>query len=135
MEDESGIAFWELVKKETSKYLSVPVPTKAIVRDEEDGEEGEEENQEKLARVILRYVKLHHDLKKIIGDKDAGILMRIKVKENSCMISKLYHKTIREALTDEDWTKAMEEEVDQIEKNATWSLVPRPEHNNVIITK
>lgn len=29
----------------------------------------------------------------------------------------------------------MEEELDQIEKNGTWSLVPRPEHKNVIGTK
>ena len=29
----------------------------------------------------------------------------------------------------------MEEEIEQIEKNKTWTLVPRPEDKNVIGTK
>jgi hypothetical protein len=29
----------------------------------------------------------------------------------------------------------MDEELDQIEKNDTWELVPRPRYNNVIDTK
>lgn len=83
-EDEPGVAFWELVKKETScknqKDLSVPIPVEAATGEEEDEVEEEEEKQEEPARVIPRYVKLHHDLKQIIGDKDTGILTRRKVK-------------------------------------------------------
>ena len=33
---------------------------------------------------------------------------------------------------DEFWNKAMYEELDQIEKNDTWELVPRPKDKNVI---
>ena len=40
-----------------------------------------------------------------------------------------------EASTDEQWFKAMEEELDQIDKNETWELVPRPRNKNVIDTK
>jgi hypothetical protein len=40
-----------------------------------------------------------------------------------------------EANTDEFWNKAMDEELDQIEKNDTWELVPRPKNKNVINTK
>jgi hypothetical protein len=40
-----------------------------------------------------------------------------------------------EASTDEHWIKAMEEELDQIEKNETWELVPRPKNKNMIGTK
>jgi hypothetical protein len=36
---------------------------------------------------------------------------------------------------DEFWNKAMDEELDQIEKNDTWELVPRPKNKNVIDTK
>ena len=43
--------------------------------------------------------------------------------------------TFAEASTDEQWVKAMEEELDQIEKNETWELVPRPSNKNVIGTK
>lgn len=51
------------------------------------------------------------------------------------MISEFESKTFKEAHKDEEWIKSMEEELDQIEKNGTWSLVPRPKHKNVIGTK
>lgn len=51
------------------------------------------------------------------------------------MISEFEPNTSKEALIDEEWIKEMEEEIDQIENNATWSLVPRLEHKNVIGTK
>ena len=34
-------------------------------------------------------------------------------------------KNFEEASEDEDWVKTMNEELDQIEKNNTWDLVPR----------
>jgi hypothetical protein len=40
-----------------------------------------------------------------------------------------------EGIKDEFWNKAMDEELDQIEKNDTWELVPRPKNKNVIGTK
>ena len=36
---------------------------------------------------------------------------------------------------DEEWVKAMNEELDQIEKNNTWDLVPRLAGKNVICSK
>jgi hypothetical protein len=36
---------------------------------------------------------------------------------------------------DEFWNKAMDEELDKIEKNDTWELVPRPKDKNLIDTK
>lgn len=100
-----------------------------------DEDEDEEEKQEESVKIIPRYVKLNHDPRQIIGDKDAGILTRRKVRENSCMISEFEPKSFKEAHKDEDQIKTMEEELDQIEKNGTWSLVPRLEHKNVIGTK
>ena len=44
-------------------------------------------------------------------------------------------KMFAEANTNEHWVKAMEEELDQIEKNETWKLVPRLSNKNVIGTK
>ena len=35
-------------------------------------------------------------------------------------------KNVAEAAKDESWVKAMNEELDQIEKNKTWELVVRP---------
>jgi hypothetical protein len=40
-----------------------------------------------------------------------------------------------EASEDKDWIASMNEELDQIEKNNTWELVPRPSDKNVIGSK
>lgn len=51
------------------------------------------------------------------------------------MISTIEPRTAKEAFGDDHWIKAMEEELDQIEKNNTWTLVPRLVNKNVIGTK
>jgi hypothetical protein len=44
-------------------------------------------------------------------------------------------KNFNEASKDVNWLKSMNEELDQIEKNNTWELVPRPVDKNVIGSK
>jgi hypothetical protein len=44
-------------------------------------------------------------------------------------------KNFNEASEDVNWLKSMNEELDQIEKNNTWELVPRPADKNVIGSK
>ena len=44
-------------------------------------------------------------------------------------------KNDKEALLDEFWVKAMQEESEQFIRKDVWTLVPRPEHINVICTK
>jgi hypothetical protein len=51
------------------------------------------------------------------------------------MLSVIEPKNFAEANKSEDWIKAMNEELDQIEKNHTWELVPRPKDKNVVGTK
>lgn len=42
---------------------------------------------------------------------------------------------MNQASQDEYWVKVMNEELDRIEKNHKWELVPRPHNKNVIGTK
>jgi len=44
-------------------------------------------------------------------------------------------KNIEEAETDECWLMAIEEELNQFERNNVWTLVPRPTHQSIIGTK
>lgn len=55
--------------------------------------------------------------------------------EEVCLISQIEPASIIEACQDVNWIKAMEDELEQIEKNNTWALVPRPKGKNVIGTK
>lgn len=54
---------------------------------------------------------------------------------NLSLLSKIKPKNFAEASQDEGWIEAMEEELNQIVKNQTWELVPRPKDKNVIGTK
>ena len=44
-------------------------------------------------------------------------------------------KNFEESSEDEYWIRAMNEEIDQIEKNNTWEFVPRPADKNVLGSK
>ncbi|WJX38809.1 hypothetical protein P8452_26432 [Trifolium repens] len=44
-------------------------------------------------------------------------------------------KNVKEALTDEFWIEAMQEELNQFKRSEVWDLVPRPSNMNVIGTK
>ena len=96
----------------------------------------ERKNEETRAKPRLsKYVKRHHPTTPIIGDKDVRPMTRNILRNDTCLLSMKEPKSIRDALEDVDWSKAMEEEIEQIEKNKTWTLVPRPEEKHVIGTK
>ena len=51
-------------------------------------------------------------------------MIRKKLKSETCLLSKVEPRTMNDALQDDDWYKAMKEEIEKIEKNKTWTLVP-----------
>ena len=50
-------------------------------------------------------------------------------------VSQIEPKTINDAIDDEFWIMAMQEELNQFERNQVWDLVPKPENCQVIGTK
>ena len=44
-------------------------------------------------------------------------------------------RNFAKANKDDDWIKAMNEELDQVEKNQTWEIFPRPKTKNIVGTK
>ena len=43
--------------------------------------------------------------------------------------------TVNEALSDDGWILAMQEELIQFQRNDVWDLVPKPQQKNIIGTK
>jgi len=43
--------------------------------------------------------------------------------------------TVDEALSDDGWILAMQEELNQFQTNDVWDLVPKPQQENIIGTK
>jgi hypothetical protein len=131
---------------------SVEPRTKDIVEDEDEQVQGSEKeesesdedtntqtdtNQQKEAKSPLRIIRKNHPENQIIGDINEGVQTRRKLIKDSeqshvAFLSMTEPKNFEEASQDDDWIREMNEELDQIEKNNTWELVPRPEDKNVI---
>lgn len=79
--------------------------------------------------------KKDHPKEQVIGDTNAGVQTRKKLTLEYSLLSSIEPKCVAEVSKDEGWIKAMNEELDQLEKNKTWELVPRPKNKNVIGTK
>ncbi|KAK2409679.1 putative mitochondrial protein [Trifolium repens] len=82
-------------------------------------------------------VQKNHPLDLVIGNPDQGITTRRsnEVISNSCFVSLIEPKNVKEAITDECWIEAMQEKLNQFKRSEVWHLVPRPEGFNVIGTK
>jgi len=81
--------------------------------------------------------KTHHPPDLIIGDKGEGVRTRSRFKDqaNIALISEVEPKTIDEALKDDGWIVAMQEELNQFTRNEVWTLVSRLKDKGIIGTK
>ena len=74
----------------------------------------------------------------IIGNPDAGVQTR-SATHNECLYHNLLSQTepkkVEDALSNPDWVAAMQEELNEFERNEVWTLVPRPKNRFVVGTK
>ena len=71
-----------------------------------------------------------------MGDKNVEVrTIRQLLDVEQALLSIVEPKIFIEANKINEWVKAMNEELDQIEKNETWELFPRPKDKNFIGTK
>ena len=67
----------------------------------------------------------------IIGDPEAGVQIR-RASQNECyfsgFLSEIEPKKVEEALEDPYWVIAMQEELNQFERQKVLKLVPRPKN-------
>ncbi|GKA55945.1 retrovirus-related pol polyprotein from transposon TNT 1-94 [Tanacetum coccineum] len=78
-----------------------------------------------------------HPLENVIGDLNQRTL-RSQAQDKSnffCFLSTIKPKNINEALKDESWVIAMQEELNQFISNDAWELVPNPMDMTIIGTK
>ena len=55
--------------------------------------------------------------------------------KGTCLLSEFEPRNTKDSFDDKSWIEAMNEEIKQIKKNKTWTLVPRSKDKNVIGTK
>eukprot|EP00253_Pinus_taeda_P031841 PITA_31841 len=105
---------------------------------EEETHEEPEEQRRIEEKTPSRYVQKNHPETQILGQKEADIQRIRTIAEASsylALLSSIEPQNGREACKDECCVKAMDEELEQIKKNNTWELVPRPKDKNAIGTK
>jgi hypothetical protein len=80
------------------------------------------------SREPSRSVQRDHHKSYIIGNKSVGVETRgrLTYESEQTMLSLIEPKIFVEARKDEYWIKAVNEEIDQIEKIQTHELAPRP---------
>jgi FtsZ-binding cell division protein ZapB len=108
--------------------------------EESEPEDEEGDSQQPSVKPSSRIIRKNHPESQIIGDENKGVQTRRKIlteseKSHVAFLSTIEPKSFNEACEDKDWIAAMNEELDQIEKNNTWELVPRPSDKNVIGSK
>ncbi|MCH87106.1 retrovirus-related pol polyprotein from transposon tnt 1-94 [Trifolium medium] len=114
----------------TDVTTNVPNKTSDIVEDSFNSE------TPRPNKVPSTRVQKNHPIENVIGNPYEGVKTRSREEiANSCFISKIEPKNVKEALTDEYWINSMQEELNQFTRNEVWELVPRPKDVNVIGTK
>ncbi|WJX61599.1 hypothetical protein P8452_46671 [Trifolium repens] len=82
--------------------------------------------------------KSSHPEDLILGNKESPRKTRPAYQQSDSLmglISMIEPKNVDETLTDDGWIVAMQDELNQFQRNDVWDLVPRPTHKNIIGTK
>ncbi|GJS33818.1 retrovirus-related pol polyprotein from transposon TNT 1-94 [Tanacetum coccineum] len=79
----------------------------------------------------------NHPLENVIGNLNQRTLRSQAQNQSNffCFISTIEPKNVNEALTDDSWIVAMQEELNQFIANDVWELVPQPMNMTIIETK
>jgi hypothetical protein len=144
---DEGIPTREMYINESSTEDTTEADDKQVQESENEDSKSDEDsdtqtdsNQQSTSNSSSRIIQKNHPASQIIGEKDKGVQTRrklIKTTEQShiAFISMLEPKNFNEANKDDHWVKAMNDELDQIEKSSTWEMVQRPEGKNAIGSK
>ncbi|KAK2380916.1 putative mitochondrial protein [Trifolium repens] len=114
---------------------SDPIPEDSEV--EENSEKTDQEpDQGQTSKGPSIRIQKNHPKELIIGNPELPVMTRSReVISNACFVSTIEPKNVKEALTDECWINAMQEELNEFKRNEVWDLVPRPDGVNIIGTK
>ncbi|GKB23474.1 retrovirus-related pol polyprotein from transposon TNT 1-94 [Tanacetum coccineum] len=125
-----------------------PSKTSPLVDDDLDEEEAikvtEKKNLDDIVDETLEIDEIvnikesrNHPLENVIGNLNQRTLRSQAQNQSNffCFISTIEPKNVNEALTDDSWIVAMQEELNQFIANDVWELVPQPRNMTIIGTK
>ncbi|GJY14384.1 retrovirus-related pol polyprotein from transposon TNT 1-94 [Tanacetum coccineum] len=91
----------------------------------------------KIDEIVNIKESRNHPLENVIGNLNQRTLRSQAQNQSNffCFISTIEPKNVNEALTDDSWIVAMQEELNQFIANDVWELVPQPRNMTIIGTK
>ncbi|GJX76705.1 retrovirus-related pol polyprotein from transposon TNT 1-94 [Tanacetum coccineum] len=142
---------WKIEESLNVTFDETPLPSKTspLVDDDLDEEEAireiEKKNLEnvvedetlKIDEIVNIKESRNHPLENVIGNLNQRTLRSQAQNQSNfyCFISTIEPKNVNEALGDESWIVAMQEELNQFIANDVWELVPQPKNMTIIGTK
>jgi hypothetical protein len=107
-----------------------------MVENQENIESDKEDEPVKREIVNIKETK-SHPLENVIGKINERTLRSKSQNESNffCFVSTIEPKNVNEAIKDESWVIAMQEELNQFIRNDVWTLVPQPKNQTIIGTK
>jgi len=122
--------------QESEESLEVE-PTPEAQNEVASDEAQDGSRQANQSKNTFKYKSSHaEDL--IIGNKESPRRTRSYFRQEESMMGFLLviePATVDEALSDDGWILAMQEELNQFQRNDVWDLVPKHQHKNIIGTK
>ncbi|GJR40975.1 retrovirus-related pol polyprotein from transposon TNT 1-94 [Tanacetum coccineum] len=91
----------------------------------------------KIDEIVNIKESMNHPLENVIRNLNQRTLRSQAQNQSNffCFISTIEPKNVNEALTDDSWIVAMQEELNQFIANDVWELVPQPRNMTIIGTK
>ncbi|CAM8948430.1 unnamed protein product [Rhodiola kirilowii] len=130
-----------LIQTVTDSTEGARLPDNVIGNSSSDEGEEVSTQEDRAALQPSRRISRDHPISEIIGAPSDGIQTRGKrinyrgLAAYSCFLSSIEPKNVKEALVDEYWVLAMQEELEEFARNDVWDLVPKPDGVNIIGTK
>jgi len=137
--DDAGISTESILKDQVDMVFE-PLPDKGVEEPDDVSKEvikDEIKTNEENLPDEWKTVK-DHPIENILGEISKGVITRSKIS-NFCyhyaFVSQIEPKNAKDAILDEHWFLAMQEELNQFQRNEVWDLVPPPKDHRVIGTK
>ena len=93
--------------------------------------------QAKVREPTGHIMRRNHPESQIIGDPIDHVQTRLSLKTqgHTALISEMEPKHIDKAMQEDSWVKAIQEELDQFQKNDAWKLVELPKGKKEVEAK
>ncbi|KAK8930658.1 hypothetical protein KSP39_PZI016172 [Platanthera zijinensis] len=121
-------------KSEDTDQISEPNGEPVVVPQEETTTQVGEQSTPTVDLVTIR----DHPISQVIGEISEGVQTRNQINQHlmhTCFLSQIEPQTIQDAEQDPNWIIAMQEELNQFERNKVWELVPKPRNHQIVGTK